>query len=95
VAAPPNWVATTVPDSYADASGIRADAGGASLKLRIREYVGNNLVGQATNTITRSISWQQVTVTCQPTSPGSTLDFNAYVSNAPAGARCSTRTTHC
>ena len=65
---------------------MRADAPGASLKLRFREYVGSTLQGTASTSVTLGNTWQQVTVTYVPVAPGSsTLDFNAYVSKAAPG----------
>jgi parallel beta-helix repeat protein len=80
----PNWVATTSPGLYTGSLWVRADAGGRSLKLRFREYVGSTLVATTTSQVTLTTSWQQVTVTHQITSAGSTLDFNAYLASADA-----------
>jgi hypothetical protein len=80
----PNWVATTSPGLYTGSIWVRADAGGKPLKLRFREYVGSTLVGTTTSQVTLTTSWQQVTVTYQVTSAGSTLDFNAYLASADA-----------
>jgi hypothetical protein len=43
------------------------------------------LVSSASTPITLSTSWQQVTVTYTIKSPGSTLDLQAYISNATPG----------
>jgi hypothetical protein len=56
-----------------------------TLKLRVREYVGGSRQGTVTETLALTSSWQGVTVNYTPVAPGSTLDFNAYTSNAPAG----------
>jgi hypothetical protein len=80
----PNWVATTSPGFYTGSLWVRADAGGRPLKLRIREYVGSTLVGTTTAQVTLTTAWQQVSVTYQITSAGSTLDFNAYLASADA-----------
>jgi hypothetical protein len=80
----PNWVATTAPGLYTGSLWVRADAGGRPLKLRFREYVGSTLVGTTTSQVTLTTAWQQVTVTYQVTSAGSTLDFNAYLASADA-----------
>ena len=42
-------------------------------------------MGSATTQVTLTTSWQQVTVTYTTQSPGSTLDFQSYVSNAAPG----------
>jgi PKD repeat protein len=84
----PNWVAKTSPGSYTASLWARADAAGATLTLRFREYnisSGANL-GVTTNTIKLTTAWQQVSVTASVVSPGaSTLDFNAYVTRAAPG----------
>ena len=70
----PNWVVTTSAGTYTASIWVRADTPGAPLILRFREYTkaGGALVGTATSTMTLSTSWQQVTVSFTPTSPGST-----------------------
>ena len=80
----PNWVATTSSGVYTGSLWVRADAGGKSLKLRFREYVGSTLVATTTAQVTLTTAWQQVTVLHPVTSPGSTLDFNAYLASADA-----------
>jgi parallel beta-helix repeat protein len=78
----PNWVVTTSAGTYTSTIWVRADAGGAVLKLRFREYAGSTLVGSATTQVTLTTSWQKVTVAYTAVSAGSsTLDFNAYVSS--------------
>ncbi len=78
----PNWVATTSAGTYTASIWVRADSAGATLNFRFREYTGSTLVNTATQTITLSTSWQQVTLSYAPTSPGSTLDLNAYLPTA-------------
>jgi Carbohydrate binding domain len=80
----PDWARSTSSGTYTGSLWARADAAGKPLKLRFREYVGSTLVGTATTQVTLTTSWQQVTVTYTVTSPGSTLDFNAYLSSADA-----------
>jgi hypothetical protein len=80
----PNWVATTSSGVYTGSLWVRADAAGKSLKLRFREYVGSTLVATTTAQVTLTTAWQQVTVLHPVTSPGSTLDFNAYLASADA-----------
>lgn len=65
---------------------MRADTPGATLKLRLREWLGHTLVGQAKTPITLSTQWQPVTVQYTPVGPGSsTLNVNAYVMKAAPG----------
>jgi parallel beta-helix repeat protein len=81
----PNWANSTTAGTYTGSLWVRSDTPGASLKLRFREYVGSTLAGSATSSVTLTSSWQQVTVTYSPVSPGSsTLDFNAYVAKGAA-----------
>jgi parallel beta-helix repeat protein len=81
----PNWALKTSAGTYTGSIWVRADTAGGTLKLRFREYSGSTLVGSATTEATLSTSWQQVTVTHAVSSPGSTLDFNAYVAQASPG----------
>jgi PKD repeat protein len=81
----PNWVAATSTGSYTGSIWVRADAAGATLNLRFREYSGTTLVGTRTTQVTLTTSWQLVTVTYTPASPNSSnLDFNAYLPTASA-----------
>ena len=82
----PNWAKTTVAGTYTASLWVRADRSGAPLKLRFREYTADNvtLLGTATAQVTLAGSWQQVSVSYTVTSPGSTLDLNAYLSSADA-----------
>jgi PKD repeat protein len=82
----PNWVTTTSAGTYTGSLWVRADSAGATLKLRFREYSGNTLLGAPIAQVTLTTSWQLVTVSYTIASPGSTLDFNAYVSSAAPGA---------
>jgi parallel beta-helix repeat protein len=83
----PNWIPVTQAGTYTASLWVRADTAGQVLKLKLREYQGSTLVGQPLTSITLSTAWQLVTVTYVPVAPGaSTLDFTAYVSNAPVGA---------
>jgi hypothetical protein len=82
----PNWVSTTLAGTYTGSLWVRADPGGATLKLRFREYKGSTFMGSFTTQVTLGTTWQLVTVSYVPAAPGSsTLDFNAYMSNAPVG----------
>ena len=82
----PNWVDTSSSRTYVGSIWARADTPGATLNLRFREYNQAILVGLNTASLTLNTAWQLVTVAYDPIAPGtSTLDFNAYVSDAPSG----------
>jgi PKD repeat protein len=81
----PNWVTTTSSGTYMGTLWVRANTAGATLKLRFREYSGSTLVGSPAAQVTLTTSWQKVTLTHTTASPGSTLDFNAYVTSAAPG----------
>ena len=84
----PNWVATTATGSYSGSVWVRGDSAGAVFNLRFREYSGASLVGTRSTQVTLTTSWQLVTVSYTPVSPGSSnLDFNAYLpaASAPPG----------
>jgi hypothetical protein len=82
----PNWVRQTAAGAYYASVFVRADSPGATLTWRVREYgtTGTRL-GVATRRIALTTTWQQVLVALSVTSPGSTLDLTAYVSNAAPG----------
>lgn len=81
----PNWVSSTTAGTYTATMWVRADAAGATLKLRLREYDGATLVGTpAVSSVALTASWQKVTVTAAA-SAGHTLDLTSYVANAPPG----------
>jgi parallel beta-helix repeat protein len=83
----PNWIKTTSSGTYTLSAWVRADTAGATLKLKVREYVGTTNVGSTSTSITLSATWQQIQLTYVPVSPGSsTLDLNLYQSSAPVGA---------
>jgi parallel beta-helix repeat protein len=86
----PNWIAKTVSGSYTASAWIRSDTPGLQVKLRLREYVGSTLVGTGTTTFTTTANtvgtWQQILLTYQVASPGSTLDLNVYQTGQPVGS---------
>jgi parallel beta-helix repeat protein len=82
----PNWVKATVAGTYTGSLWVKAPTAGATLKVRFREYDGTTNAGSVTAQFTLTTSWQQVSVSYVPNVPGSTLDFNAYISSAPPGA---------
>ncbi|MEP6978345.1 MAG: carbohydrate binding domain-containing protein, partial [Thermoleophilia bacterium] len=81
----PNWVTTTSAGTYTGTLWVRADTAGAILKLKFQEYSGATLLGSAVSQVTLTTSWQQVTVVYTIKTPGSTLDFQAYVANPTPG----------
>jgi parallel beta-helix repeat protein len=80
----PDWARPTVAGTYRATIWVRGDAAGKTLKLRFREYNGTALVGSQTTLATLGSSWQQVAVAYTIQSPGSSLDFNAYLASADA-----------
>lgn len=82
----PNIVRTTTAGTYTATLWVRADSPGATLVLRLREWVGSSAVGDARTYATLSNQWQPVTVQYTVVDPGSsTLDFNAYITKAAPG----------
>ena len=81
----PNCVTTTSAGTYTGKVWVRADAAGAGFRLKFQEYNGSTLVGSATTQTTLRTSWQQMTVPYTIASPGSTLDFQSYVSSLAPG----------
>jgi hypothetical protein len=83
----PDWLRPASAGTYTGSIWVRADTAGKPLKLRFREYSISSgaLLGTATNQVKLTTAWQQVTVTYTITAPGSTVDFNAYLSSASAG----------
>ena len=82
----PNWALKTSAGAYTGTLWVRSDTPGATLNLRFREYNGSTLVATTTTPIKLTTAWQQVSIRHQVAVPGSTLDLNAYVSNAAAGS---------
>jgi hypothetical protein len=85
----PDWVRPSSPGTYSGSIWVRADTGAKTLKLRFREYSISSgaSLGTATKQATLTTAWQLVTVTYTIRAPGSTLDFQAYLSSASPG-RC-------
>jgi carbohydrate binding protein with CBM4/9 domain len=81
----PNWVTTTSAGTYTGTIWVRSDTAGAVFKLKLQEYSGSTLLGSAIAQVTLTTSWQQVTVTYTIKTPGSTLDFQAYVTSPAPG----------
>jgi hypothetical protein len=81
----PNWVAATEAGAYTASIWARSDTPGVTLRLRVREYLGGVRLATVSETLTLTDTWQQVTVIYTVVTPGSTLDFQAYSTNAPLG----------
>jgi hypothetical protein len=81
----PGWVPFTQAGSYTVSIWARSDVAGRTLKLRVREFAGGARRGTETSTISLTSSWQQVSAVYAPVAPGSSLDVEAFVSNAPVG----------
>ncbi|MFL5926676.1 MAG: carbohydrate binding domain-containing protein, partial [Gaiellaceae bacterium] len=83
----PNWVKTTAAGTYTGSIWVRADTAGGVLKLKFQEFspTSSTAVGSAVTQVSLTTSWQQVSVRYTITSPGSTLDFQAYLANPPPG----------
>jgi hypothetical protein len=81
----PNWVAKTLAGRYNGSVWVRGATSGASIKAKFTEYTGTTANGSATTTATLTTSWQKLSLDYTPVAPGSTLDFNTYISSAPPG----------
>jgi hypothetical protein len=81
----PNWLGVTVAGTYTASLWVRADTAGGIFKLKLQEYTGSTLRGSNVAQVTLTTSWQKVTVTYTVTSPGSTLDFQSYLTSPPPG----------
>jgi len=80
-----DWVNNAVAGTYTASLWVRGATSGATLTLRLRQMNGSTVLGSATNTVTLSTSWQQITVSYTVSQSGKTsLDFNAFVNNVPA-----------
>jgi len=75
----------TIAGTYRAGLWVRSATPGAVLNLRLREYSGNTLAGSASARVTLTTDWQQIAVAYPVAAPGSALDYNAYVTNAPPG----------
>ena len=83
----PNLVSKTAAGQYTGSIWVRADTPGAPLTLRLREYgPSGSLLRTQVAISPLTTSWQHLNVTMPVTAPGSTLDYNAYVSKAAPGS---------
>lgn len=74
----PNWVAHTGPSGrrYRFNAYVRSDQARGSARLRVREYVGSELVGGSNSpSVTLSDTWQKLSLDYVTAGSGSTLDF--------------------
>jgi Carbohydrate binding domain len=84
----PNWVTTTQPGTYTGTIWIRGGTAGKTIKITFKEMNGSTQVKAKTVTYTTTTSWQQLSVTLAPNSPGTTtLDFQVFLpkDHAPPG----------
>ncbi|MFL5927125.1 MAG: beta strand repeat-containing protein, partial [Gaiellaceae bacterium] len=81
----PNWVNPSSAGTYTGTLWVRSDSAGAILKLKLQEYSGSTLLGSTSAQTTLTTSWQQLSATYTVKSPGSTLDFQAFVQNVATG----------
>lgn len=85
----PNTVATSSAGTYTGSIWLRSDSATAGKKvyLRIREYQGGTRIGEKVVPVYLTTTWQQVTGSYVPVSPGSSsIDFSAALYSAPPGA---------
>ena len=65
---------------------MRSDTPGATVKLRVREYVDGVRQGSETESIVLTTAWQQVNQDYTTVAPGSsTVNVEAYATNSPVG----------
>jgi hypothetical protein len=81
----PNWVNVTQAGAYTVNIWTRSDMPGLTVRVRVREYLSGVLQGSVTTSVVMTSSWQAVTASYTPVSPGSTLDFEVYTTNTPVG----------
>jgi PKD repeat protein len=79
-------VKRTSAGTYRASLWVKGATAGATLTLQLSELNGGTVLGSSSATVTLTTSWQQVTVSYQPTRTGSSLDFAASVAAVPAGA---------
>ena len=81
----PNSVATTQAGPYTASIWVRADSPGALIKIKFGELDGTSVIRSRIRKTTLTTSWQLMTVTHTPISPGtSTLDLQVFVPRAQA-----------
>jgi hypothetical protein len=82
----PSWVRTTSAGTYTGSIWVKGGSAATTLTLWFREWAPSGArLGVATSQITLTTAWQPVTVSYTIASPGSTLDFQAFVDSAPPG----------
>ena len=81
----PDWGKPTAVGTYTASLWVRADRAGAAEAQAPRvQHLRDAARHFAQSQVTLSTSWQQVSVSYTVTSPGSTLDLNAYLAAADA-----------
>jgi hypothetical protein len=82
----PSWVRTTSAGTYTGSVWVKGGSAATTLTLWFREWAPSGArLGVAASHITLTTAWQPVTVSYTIASPGSTLDFQAFVDSAPPG----------
>ena len=81
----PNWVTTTQSGTYTGSIWAQGGTAGKTIKITFKEMNGSTQVKARTVTYTTTTSWQQLSVTLAPASPGATtLDFQVFLPKAEA-----------
>ena len=80
----PNSVSSTTAGTYTASIWVRSDVGGATIRLRLREYASGSLVRTSTTSAALGTAWQRIAVSIAA-QPGHSLDLAALVSTAPVG----------
>ena len=81
----PNWVTTTQSGTYTGSIWVQGGTAGKTIKITFKEMNGSTQVKAKTVTYTTTTSWQQLSVTLAPNSPGTTtLDFQVFMPKAQA-----------
>ena len=81
----PNWVTTTQSGTYTGSIWVQGGTAGKTIKITFKEMNGSTQVKAKTVSYTTSTSWQQLSVTLAPNSPGTTtLDFQVFLPKAQA-----------
>jgi hypothetical protein len=84
----PNWVTTTQSGTYTGSIWVQGGTAGKTIKITFKEMNGSTQVKAKTVSYTTTTSWQQLSVTLAPASPGTTtLDFQVFMpkTQAPPG----------
>jgi Carbohydrate binding domain len=80
----PDSVTSMMAGVYTANIWVRGEVAGALIKIQLREMNGTNIVKSRGRTTTLTTSWQQITVTLTPLSPGGSLDLRVFLPRAQA-----------